>query len=64
MGDVLLELRAAFDNRKLAGVAKGAKLSLAEEREVNLAAYSKLEPLVSEMIAVHTLRMDALGLSA
>ncbi len=64
MGDVLLELRAAFDNRKLAGVAKGAKLSLEQEREVNLQAYSKLEPLVSEMIAVHTLRMDALGLSA
>lgn len=64
MGDVLLELRAAFDNRKLAGVAKGAKLSIDQEREVNLAAYSKLEPLVSEMIAVHTLRMDALGLSA
>ena len=64
MGDVLLELRAAFDNRKLAGVAKGAKLTIEQERQVNLDAYSKLEPLVSEMIAVHTLRMDALGLSA
>ncbi|MCX8530605.1 MAG: ferritin-like fold-containing protein [Rhodoluna sp.] len=64
MGDVLLELRAAFDNRKLAGIAKGAKLSVEQERQVNLSAYSKLEPLVSEMISVHTLRMDALGLSA
>ena len=64
MGDVLLELRAAFDNRKLAGVAKNAKLSLEQEREVNLAAYSKIEPLMSEMISLHTLRMDALGLSA
>jgi hypothetical protein len=64
MGDVLLELRAAFDNRKLAGVAKGAKLSQEQERAVNLAAYSKLEPLMNEMISRHTLRMDALGLSA
>jgi len=64
MGDVLLELRAAFDNRKLAGVSKGAKLSLAEEREVNLSAYSKLEPLVTELIAAHSLRMDAIGLAA
>lgn len=64
MGDVLLELRAAFDNRKLAGISKGAKLSLDEERQVNLQAYSKLEPLVTELIAAHTMRMDALGLSA
>ena len=64
MGDVLLELRATFDNRKLAGVTKGTKLSLDEEREVNLAAYSKLEPLISELIAAHSLRMDALGLTA
>jgi len=64
MGDVLLELRAAFDNRKLAGVSKGSKLTIEQEREVNLAAYTKLEPLVGDMIAVHSLRMDALGLSA
>jgi len=64
MGDALLELRAAFDNRKLAGIAENAKLSLDQEREVNLAAYSKLEPLVTELIATHTLRMDALGLTA
>lgn len=64
MGDALLEVRAAFDNRKLAGVEKGAKLSLDQERAVNLAAYSKIEPLISEMISAHTLRMDALGLSA
>jgi hypothetical protein len=64
MGDVLLEVRAAFDNRKLAGVKKDGKLTLAEEREVNLASYSKLEPLVTEMIAAHSLRMDAIGLTA
>jgi hypothetical protein len=64
MGDVLLELRAAFDNRKLAGVTKTKKLSLEEERAVNLASYSKLEPLITELIGAHTMRMDALGLTA
>lgn len=64
MGDVLLELRAAFDNRKLAGITKNKKLSLEEERQVNLASYSKLEPLITELIAAHTMRMDALGLTA
>lgn len=64
MGDVLLELRAAFDNRKLAGTSKSKKLSLDEERRVNLDAYSKLEPLISELIGAHSLRMDAIGLAA
>jgi hypothetical protein len=64
IGDVLLELRAAFDNRKLAGIAKSKRLSLDEERRVNLAAYSKLEPLISELIGAHSLRMDAIGLAA
>jgi hypothetical protein len=64
MGDVLLELRATFDNRKLAGVAKSGKLTPEQEREVNLQAYSKLEPLISELIAAHSVRMDALGLTA
>lgn len=64
MGDVLLELRAAFDNRKLAGLPKTKKLSTDEERELNLAAYSKIEPLISELIGAHTIRMDALGLTA
>jgi hypothetical protein len=64
MGDVLLELRAAFDNRKLAGIPKTKKLSLEEERAVNLASYSKLEPLITELIGAHTMRMDALGLTA
>jgi hypothetical protein len=64
MGDVLLQLRAGLDNRKLAGVPKSKTLSSEQEREVNLAAYSKLEPLVSELIGAHTLRMDALGLTA
>jgi hypothetical protein len=64
MGDVLLELRAAFDNRKLAGIAKSKKLSEAQEREVNLASYSKLEPLITELIGAHSLRMDAIGLAA
>lgn len=64
VGDVLLELRAAFDNRKLAGISKSKRLSLDEERRVNLAAYSKLEPLISELIGAHSLRMDAIGLAA
>lgn len=64
MGDVLLELRAAFDDRKLAGVTKDKKLSIQEARAVNLASYSKLEPLITELIGAHTLRMDALGLTA
>lgn len=64
MGDVLLELRAAFDNRKLAGRSKTKKLTLDEERRVNLEAYSKLEPLISELIGAHSLRMDAIGLAA
>lgn len=64
MGDVLLELRAAFDNRKLAGTAKSKKLTLDDERRVNLDAYSKLEPLISELIGAHSLRMDAIGLAA
>ena len=64
MGDVLLELRAAFDNRKLAGFPKTKKLTANEERELNLAAYSKIEPLISELIGAHTIRMDALGLTA
>ena len=64
MGDVLLEVRAAFDNRKLAGISKGKRLSGDEERAVNLSSYSKLEPLVTEMIASHALRMDAIGLTA
>jgi hypothetical protein len=64
MGDVLLELRGAFDNRKLAGFPKTKKLTVNEERELNLAAYSKIEPLISELIGAHTVRMDALGLTA
>jgi hypothetical protein len=64
MGDVLLELRGAFDNRKLAGLPKTKKLTAEEERELNLAAYSKIEPLISELIGAHTVRMDALGLTA
>jgi hypothetical protein len=64
MGDVLLELRGAFDNRKLAGFPKTKKLTADEERDLNLAAYSKIEPLISELIGAHTVRMDALGLTA
>lgn len=64
MGDVLLELRAAFDNRKLAHVPKTRKLSVEEEQKVNLEAYSKLEPLISELTGVHSARMEALGLAA
>ncbi|MEY4654976.1 MAG: hypothetical protein RL523_375 [Actinomycetota bacterium] len=64
MGDVLLELRAAFDNRKLANVPKTKKLTVAEENQVNLAAYSKIEPLISELTGSHSSRMEALGLAA
>jgi hypothetical protein len=64
MGDVLLELRAAFDNRKLAHVPKTKKLTVEEEQKVNLEAYSKLEPLISELTGVHSARMEALGLAA
>lgn len=64
MGDTLLEVRAAFDNRKLAGVTKEAKLSIEQERAVNLDSYTKIEPLVTEMISAHSLRMDAVGLTA
>jgi hypothetical protein len=48
----------------LAGVSKTGKLTPEQEREVNLQAYSKLEPLISELIAAHSVRMDALGLTA
>jgi hypothetical protein len=64
MGDVLLEVRAAFDTRKLAGADKTSKLTIEQERKVNLESYAKIEPLVTEMIAAHSLRMDAVGLSA
>ena len=64
MGDTLLEVRAAFDNRKLAGVTKDAKLTIEQERAVNLDSYSRIEPLVTEMISAHSLRMDAVGLTA
>lgn len=64
MGDVLLELRATFDNRKLAGVPKSKILTAEEEREVNLAAYAKIEPLITELNGAHSLRMDVLGLTA
>jgi hypothetical protein len=64
MGDTLLELRAAFDNRKLAGKSPEDRFSEDEERQLNLEAYSKLEPLISELIGKHTMRMDVLGLTA
>jgi len=64
MGDVLLELRAAFDNRKLAHVPKTKTLTVEEENAVNLAAYAKLEPLISELTGAHSSRMEAIGLSA
>jgi hypothetical protein len=64
MGDVLLELRAAFDNRKLAHIPKTATLTVEEENQVNLAAYAKLEPLISELTGAHAARMEALGLAA
>ena len=60
----ILDTAAAIIRRKLAGLPKTKKLSPVEEREVNLASYSKLEPLISELIGAHSLRMDALGLTA
>ncbi|MBJ7280378.1 MAG: hypothetical protein JHD31_00690 [Rhodoluna sp.] len=64
MGDVLLELRAAFDNRKLAHVPKTKVLTVEEEDAVNLAAYAKLEPLISELTGAHSARMETIGLTA
>lgn len=64
MGDTLLEVRANLDDRKLAGVAKNKRLSAQESRDVRLQSYAKLEPLITELIAEHTSRMDALGLTA
>ena len=64
MGDTLLEVRSVLDDRKLAGVAKNRRLSNQELRDVRLQAYTKLEPLITELIAAHSARMDALGLTA
>lgn len=64
MGDTLLEVRAALDSRKLAGVSKNKRLTTQEARDVNLRAYTTLEPLITELIASHSTRMDALGLTA
>lgn len=65
MGDVILEMRAVLDNHKLAGVAKKKlQLSAEDEHRVAIEAYAKLEPLVTELIGAHSLRMDALGLAA
>jgi hypothetical protein len=64
MGDVLLELRAVLSDRKLAGIPESKSLSEEQEREVKLAAYTKLEPLITELIGAHSVRMDALGLTA
>jgi len=64
MGDVLLELRAALSDRKLAGWSETKKLTADQEREVKLIAYAKLEPLITELIGAHSVRMDALGLTA
>ena len=43
---------------------KAKQLSVEEENQVNLAAYSKLEPLISELTGAHGLRMEAIGLAA
>jgi hypothetical protein len=64
MGDVLLQVRAAFDNDRLAGTKKGKSLSEADAKKVNLAAYMALEPLINQLVSAHSTRMDALGLTA
>ena len=64
MGDSLLEVRASLDDRKLAGVPKNKRLTSQEARDVRLRAYATLEPLITELIAAHSNRMDALGLTA
>lgn len=65
MGDVILELRAVLDNQALVGIRKrGLTLDADDERRVAIEAYSRLEPLVSELIGAHSMRMDALGLAA
>lgn len=59
IADVLLEVRASVDLSKIeldADAEAGADRSRAE--------FKFLEPLTGELIATHTMRMDALGLSA
>jgi hypothetical protein len=64
MGDTILEVRAVLDDRKLAGIAKNKRLTAQEQRDVRLRAYATLEPLITDLIAAHSNRMDALGLAA
>jgi hypothetical protein len=64
MGDTILEVRATLDDRQLAGVSKNRRLTSLEQRDVRLRAYATLEPLITELIAGHSNRMDALGLAA
>jgi len=64
MGDTILEVRATLDDRQLAGVSKNRRLTALEQRDVRLRAYATLEPLITELIAGHSNRMDALGLAA
>ena len=64
MGETLLEVRATLDDRSLAGISKSKSLSAKESKEVSLRAYIKLEPLITELNATHSTRMDALGLTA
>jgi len=58
VADALLEVRdlVSFDQMGLSG--KG------EDADVKREQFKVLEPLTSELIAQHTLRMDALGLTA
>ena len=65
MGDVILELRAVLDNQQLMGIRKkNLKLDAEDEKRVAIEAYVVLEPLVTQLIGAHSLRMDALGLAA
>jgi hypothetical protein len=59
IADVLLEVRSSVDLSRVAIVIEGN--SVADRAR---AEFKFLEPLTGELIATHTMRMDALGLSA
>lgn len=59
IADVLLEVRASVDLTRVAIAFEGSS-----EADIARAHFKFLEPLTGELIATHTMRMDALGLSA
>jgi hypothetical protein len=59
IADVLLEVRASVDLSRAEIQPEGN-----DEADIRRAEFKFLEPLTGELIATHTMRMDALGLSA